>query len=62
MGSLMLYLSGEEQDCWYASFRKHGSWKVNDARQISRRELKSLEERGRELETVMATSCQPTPC
>jgi len=52
-GSMMLYLSGAEQYAWYASFRKGDSWKVvADEFGITRRELASFEERGRQMELV----------
>jgi hypothetical protein len=49
-GSLMLYLSGAEGYAWYASFRKADNWKVEDEFRITRRELLSFEECGRNME------------
>jgi hypothetical protein len=51
-GSLMLYLSGAEAYAWYASFTKNEHWKVDGERRISRRELISFEESGRQMEPV----------
>jgi hypothetical protein len=51
-GSLMLYLSGAGAYAWYASFSREEHWKIDDERGITRRELVSFEERGRQLEAV----------
>jgi hypothetical protein len=56
-GSLMLYLSGAEGYGWYASFTKEQLWKVNDELRVTRSELVSFEERGREMEQVRIESC-----
>jgi hypothetical protein len=53
-GSLMLYLSGTEDYAWYASFRKDENWAIADEFKITRRELESFEERGRQMEMVQA--------
>jgi len=53
-GSMMLYLSGGELYAWYASFRKAENWTVADEFGITRRELASFEERGRQMELVQA--------
>ena len=50
MGCLMLYLSGADGYCWYASFRKNCDWKTHDVCRITRRELTSFEERGDQIE------------
>jgi hypothetical protein len=54
VGSLMLYLSGAGGYRWYASFRKGECWTVADECEITRRELESFAERGRQLEVVQA--------
>ena len=54
VGSLMLYLSDTGGYAWYASFRKDEHWTVADECEITRRELESFAERGRELEAVQA--------
>ena len=54
VGSLMLYLSGAGGYAWYASFRKGEYWTVADECGITRRELESFAERGRQLEVVQA--------
>ena len=51
-GSLMFYVSGADGYAWYASLRKDDHWAVADECQITRRELLSFEERGRQLELV----------
>jgi hypothetical protein len=51
-GSLMFYLSGGEGYAWYASFAKGGRWKIDGARQITRRELAAFEARGRRMMLV----------
>jgi len=51
-GSVMLYLSGAEGYAWYASFTKREHWKVDDGFLITRRELVSFEECGRQMELV----------
>jgi hypothetical protein len=53
-GSLMLYLSGAEGYAWYASFRKEEIWSIADEFRVTRRELTSFEERGRQMEAVQA--------
>jgi len=53
-GSVMLYLSGAEGYAWYASFMREKRWKVNDEFRITRRELVSFEEGGRQLELAQA--------
>jgi hypothetical protein len=53
-GSMMLYLSGTESYAWYASFRKDQNWRITDEFKITRRELESFEERGRQMEMVQA--------
>jgi len=50
VGSLMLYLSGAEGYAWYASFKKDEHWAVSDEFRVTRRELASFEERGRQME------------
>jgi hypothetical protein len=50
VGSLMLYLSGADDHAWYTSLRNDAHWFVADEYQITRRELSSFEDRGRELE------------
>jgi hypothetical protein len=54
VGSLMLYLSGAEGYAWYASFKKDWPWTVADEFRVTRRELASFEERGRQIELVRA--------
>jgi hypothetical protein len=54
VGSLMVYLSGAVGYAWYASFRKGEYWTVADESGITRRELESFAERGRQLEVVQA--------
>jgi hypothetical protein len=49
-GSLMFYLSCADGYAWYASLRKDGQWALADECQITRRELLSFENRGRQLE------------
>jgi len=49
---MMLYLSGAEGYAWYASFRKDQNWTIADEFKITRRELESFEERGRQMEMV----------
>ena len=51
-GSMMLYLSGAEDYAWYALFRKDETWTRADEFRITRRELLSFEERGRQMEWV----------
>ena len=51
-GSLMLYLSGAMGYSWYASFTKNRSWQIRDEYRVTRAELISFEERGRQLEAV----------
>ncbi|HEV3262569.1 MAG TPA: hypothetical protein VG013_37300 [Gemmataceae bacterium] len=53
-GSVMLYLSGAEAYAWYASFRKGERWTVADEFRVTRRELASFEERGRQMEVIQA--------
>lgn len=53
-GSVMLYLSGAEAYAWYASFKKDEKWTVADEFRVTRRELASFEERGRQMELVEA--------
>ncbi len=53
-GSMMLYLSGAEGYAWYASLRKDENWTIVDEFRITRRELISFEERGRQMELVQA--------
>ena len=53
-GSLMLYLSGADRYAWYASFKKDEHWTVAHECGITRRELLSFEERGRQMELVQA--------
>jgi len=50
VGSLMVYLSSAESYAWYASFKKHEDWTVDDECRITRRELVSFEERGLQME------------
>ena len=52
VGSLMVYLSGADGYSWYASFKKSEQWTVADEFHITRRELASFEERGRQMELV----------
>jgi hypothetical protein len=54
VGSLMIYVSGAEGYAWYASFRKDEHWTVADEKRITRRELESFEERGRQMEAVQS--------
>ena len=51
---MMVYLSGAGAYAWYASFRKTETWAVADEFRITRRELVSFEERGRQMEMVEA--------
>jgi hypothetical protein len=51
-GSLMLYLSGAEGYAWYASFTKEEKWKVYGVNGITRRELASFEDCGRQMVPV----------
>jgi len=54
-GSLMVYLSGGPQAyAWYASFRKEQNWTIADEFEITRRELASFEEHGRQMELIQA--------
>ncbi len=53
-GSVMLYLSGAGGYAWYASFMREKRWKVDDEFRITRRELVSFEEGGREMELAQA--------
>jgi hypothetical protein len=50
VGRLMLYLSGAGGYAWCASLRKGEHWTVADECGITRRELESFAERGRQLE------------
>ena len=50
VGSLMFYIAGAEGCAWYASFKKDDDWAINDECRITRRELLSFENRGRQLE------------
>jgi hypothetical protein len=55
VGSVMLYLSGSGGYAWYASLRQgEHHWTVADECEITRRELESFAERGREMEVVRA--------
>jgi hypothetical protein len=49
-GSVMFYQSGAGDYAWYASFSKKEIWKIDDGFRITRRELASFEQRGRQLE------------
>jgi hypothetical protein len=49
-GSMMVYQAGAEDYAWYASFTKKEHWKVADGFRITRRELASFEECGRQME------------
>ncbi|MFI5453949.1 MAG: hypothetical protein ACHRXM_00700 [Isosphaerales bacterium] len=51
-GSLMLYLSGADCYAWYASFMKDEQWTADGVRQITRTELGSFEESGRQMAPV----------
>jgi hypothetical protein len=51
-GSLMVYRSGTAGYAWYASFKNDHGWTANGEARVSRRELRSFEERGRQLELV----------
>jgi hypothetical protein len=53
-GSLMLYVSGAGGYSWYASFRKRDEWAVADECRITRRELTTFEERGRQMDAARA--------
>jgi hypothetical protein len=53
-GSVMLYLSGAEGYAWYASFTREKHWKIDDEFRITRRELVSFEEGGRQMELAQA--------
>ena len=53
-GSMMLYLSGAECYAWYASFRKDEDWTIADEFGITRHELISFEELGRQMEAVQS--------
>jgi len=53
-GSLMLYVSGAGDYAWYASFLKGKRWKVDDGFRLTRRELVSFEESGRQIELLQA--------
>ena len=50
VGSLMLYLSDANDYAWYASLKRDAHWSVDDEYQITRRDLSSFEDRGRQLE------------
>ena len=52
MGSLMVYLSGADGYSWYASFKKSEQWTVADELRITRHDLASFEQRGRQMELV----------
>jgi hypothetical protein len=54
VGSLMLYASGADGYAWYTSLKKSEQWVVADECQVTRRELKSFEERGHQLEMARA--------
>jgi hypothetical protein len=54
VASLMFYLSGLGCYAWYASFKKADHWAVAKEARITRRELESFAERGRQLEVVQA--------
>jgi len=58
LGSLMVYRSGTEGYAWYASFKKENVWNFRGEARVSRRELLSFEERGRQLELACG-SCFP---
>jgi hypothetical protein len=49
-GSLMVYRSGTDGYAWYASFKNDNGWRSNGEARVSRQELRSFEERGRQLE------------
>ncbi len=51
-GSLMFYGPGDQGDAWYAAFEKKEGWTIHRETRISRRELLSYEERGREMTIV----------
>jgi hypothetical protein len=53
-GSVMPYLSSAEGYAWYASFTRGERWKVDEGFKITRRELASFEERGRQIESAQA--------
>jgi hypothetical protein len=48
----MLYVSGAEGYSWYASLKDGKEWAVGDEYRITRRELLSFEERGRQMESA----------
>ena len=50
--SLMVYRSGTDGYAWYASFKNDGRWRLKREARVSRRELQSFEDRGRQLELV----------
>ena len=52
VGSLMVYQSGAEDYAWYAGFAKKDRWIVGDGNRISRSELKSFDDRGRQMEVA----------
>jgi hypothetical protein len=54
LGCLMFYRTGTERYAWYASMGKKTNWAIVETCQISPGELRSFEERGRELETAEA--------
>ncbi|HYV38965.1 MAG TPA: hypothetical protein VE988_24990 [Gemmataceae bacterium] len=53
IGSVMLYISGAESYAWYASFVRTEHWKVKVEFRITRRELESFEQRGRQMEVAL---------
>jgi hypothetical protein len=55
-GSVMVYRSDAKGYAWYASLTNHAGWRVNDEKKISRKELLTFEDHGRELEFVFEHS------
>lgn len=49
-GSLMVYLSGADNYSWYVSFKNEEGWKINHECRVTRQELASFENGGRQLE------------
>ena len=49
----MLYFTGAEANAWYASFKETEHWSVADECHVTRRELRSYEERGRQMEQFL---------
>ncbi len=52
VGSLMFYMSHADGYSWYASFKKSEKWVVGDETGITRRELLSFDELGRQTQSM----------